>query len=160
MAAIQACSRRIFASLSSISRSARGSMKPGSFRSEGSQILIEATSNQVNHHGGYTGMQPQDFRKLVLDIAKRTGLDEARIILGGDHLGPNPWQERPATEAMAEAERMVQAYVRAGFEKIHLDASMACADDPHPLPGETVAKRAAILCAAAEKVAGVGGGEK
>jgi D-tagatose-1,6-bisphosphate aldolase subunit GatZ/KbaZ len=121
---------------------------------EGSQILIEATSNQVNHHGGYTGMQPQDFRKLVLDIAKRTGLDESRIILGGDHLGPNPWQKRPATEAMAEAERMVQAYVRAGFEKIHLDASMACADDPHPLPGETVAKRAAILCAAAEKVAG------
>src|SRR5208282_1787388 len=87
---------------------------------DGSQILIEATSNQVNHHGGYTGMQPQDFRKLFLDIAKRTGLDESRIILGGDHLGPNPWQKRLAADAMAEAERMVQAYVRAGFEKIHL----------------------------------------
>jgi D-tagatose-1,6-bisphosphate aldolase subunit GatZ/KbaZ len=41
---------------------------------DGSEILIEATSNQVNHHGGYTGMQPEDFRKLVLDIAKRKGL--------------------------------------------------------------------------------------
>lgn len=120
---------------------------------DGSEILIEATSNQVNHHGGYTGMQPEDFRKLVLDIAKRKGLDEDRIILGGDHLGPNPWQKQPAETAMAEAEKMVQAYVRAGFEKIHLDASMSCAGDPHPLPGETVARRAATLCAAAEKAA-------
>jgi D-tagatose-1,6-bisphosphate aldolase subunit GatZ/KbaZ len=44
--------------------------------------------------------------------------------------------------------------VRAGFEKIHLDASMSCGDDPHPLPGETVAHRAAALCAVAEKAAG------
>ena len=121
---------------------------------DNSEVLIEATSNQVNHHGGYTGMQPHDFRRLVFDIATRKGLDQSRIILGGDHLGPNPWQKQPAAEAMAEAERMVDAYVKAGFEKIHLDASMACAGDPHPLPGETVARRAAILCAAAEKVAG------
>lgn len=121
---------------------------------DGSPILIEATSNQVNHHGGYTGMQPLDFRNLVLEIAAGKGLDESRIILGGDHLGPNPWQKQPAAEAMIEAERMVEAYVLAGFEKIHLDASMACAGDPHPLPGETVARRAAALCAAAERVAG------
>lgn len=119
-----------------------------------SEILIEATSNQVNHHGGYTGMQPEDFRRLVLEIAKRKGLDATRVILGGDHLGPNPWQKQPATEAMAEAEQMVQAYVRAGFEKIHLDASMSCAGDPHPLSNETVARRAAALCVAAERVAG------
>lgn len=117
-----------------------------------SEILIEATSNQVNHHGGYTGMQPEDFRRLVLEIAGRKGFDSTRVILGGDHLGPSPWQKQPAKEAMAEAEQMVQAYVRAGFEKIHLDASMSCAGDPHPLPNETVARRAAALCAVAEKV--------
>jgi D-tagatose-1,6-bisphosphate aldolase subunit GatZ/KbaZ len=55
---------------------------------------------------------------------------------------------------MREAELTVQAYVRAGFQKIHLDASMACADDPGPLPGETVARRAAVLCAAAEQASG------
>lgn len=121
---------------------------------DGSEILIEATSNQVNHHGGYTGMQPEDFRKLVLGIAKRKVFDEDRIILGGDHLGPNPWQKQPAEKAMAEAEKMVEAYVHSGFEKIHLDASMSCAGDPHTLPGETVARRAAILCAAAERMAG------
>jgi D-tagatose-1,6-bisphosphate aldolase subunit GatZ/KbaZ len=121
---------------------------------DGSDLLIEATSNQVNHRGGYTGMQPDDFRRLVYEIAARKGLDKFRLILGGDHLGPNPWQRQPAAEAMSEAKEMVGAYVRAGFRKIHLDASMSCADDPHPLPGETVARRAAALCAVAEKAAG------
>ena len=54
-------------------------------------------------------------------------------------------------DAMREAERTVEAYARAGFQKIHLDASMACADDRSPLEGEVVATRAAILCAAAEQ---------
>jgi D-tagatose-1,6-bisphosphate aldolase subunit GatZ/KbaZ len=122
---------------------------------DGSDPLIEATSNQVNHRGGYTGMQPDDFHNLVCGIAARKGFDQSRLILGGDHLGPNPWQMQPAAEAMDEARQMVEAYVRAGFQKIHLDASMSCGDDPHPLPGETVARRAAILCAVAEKAAGV-----
>jgi D-tagatose-1,6-bisphosphate aldolase subunit GatZ/KbaZ len=55
---------------------------------------------------------------------------------------------------MEAAERTVEAYARAGFLKIHLDASMACADDRSPLDGETVARRAAILCAAAERASG------
>ena len=121
---------------------------------DGSDLLIEATSNQVNHRGGYTGMLPEDFRLRVTDIAAGKKFDESRLILGGDHLGPNPWQKQPALEAMREAERTVQAYVRAGFQKIHLDASMACADDRGPLTGETIARRAAVLCAAAEQVSG------
>jgi len=121
---------------------------------DGSPLLIEATSNQVNHRGGYTGMQPAEFRQLVAEIAGRRGLSESRLILGGDHLGPNPWQKLPAEEAMLEAELMVEAYVRAGFQKIHLDASMACGGDPTPLPEETIARRAARLCAAAERVSG------
>jgi hypothetical protein len=32
-------------------------------------LLIEATSNQVNHRGGYTGMQPENFYRRVVDIA-------------------------------------------------------------------------------------------
>jgi len=119
-----------------------------------SDVLIEATSNQVNHLGGYTGMLPEDFRRRVIDIAAGKGFDESRLILGGDHLGPNPWQKQPAPAAMGEAVRMVEAYVRAGFQKIHLDASMACADDRVPLADETVARRAAVLCAAAEQASG------
>lgn len=123
---------------------------------DGSDLLIEATSNQVNHLGGYTGMKPEDFVKRTRAIADRKGLDPSRLILGGDHLGPNPWQKQPAEIAMPEAVLMVEAYVRAGFEKIHLDASMACAGEPSPLSNETVARRAAILCEAAEKASGKG----
>jgi D-tagatose-1,6-bisphosphate aldolase subunit GatZ/KbaZ len=113
-------------------------------------VLIEATSNQVNQDGGYTGMTPVAFRDFVLEIAARVGLDAGRIILGGDHLGPNPWTGLQAREAMAGAEIMVAAYVAAGFRKVHLDCSMPCADDPPRLDDAVVAARAARLCAAAE----------
>ena len=116
-------------------------------------ILIEATCNQVNQHGGYTGMTPAGFRAFVEGLALEAGVDAGRIILGGDHLGPNPWKGRPAAQAMTEARAMVRAYVEAGFDKIHLDASMACADD-RALSEEAMAERAAELCAVAEAVRG------
>jgi D-tagatose 6-phosphate 4-epimerase len=113
-------------------------------------VLIEATCNQVNQDGGYTGMTPATFRIFVLQIAQREGYDPATLILGGDHLGPNPWTHLPAADAMARACTMVAAYVQAGFGKIHLDCSMSCADDPTPLPGHVVAARNAALAAVAE----------
>jgi D-tagatose-1,6-bisphosphate aldolase subunit GatZ/KbaZ len=121
--------------------------------------LIEATSNQVNQDGGYTGMTPADFRRFVGAIAGRVGVPMDRVVLGGDHLGPNAWQDRPAADAMKRAEVMIADYVRAGFRKIHLDCSMACADDPSPLSDETVALRAAQLCAVAERAHAAVGGE-
>jgi D-tagatose-1,6-bisphosphate aldolase subunit GatZ/KbaZ len=113
-------------------------------------VLIEATSNQVNQDGGYTGMVPADYREFVLAIADRVGFARERVALGGDHLGPNAWTNLPAVEAMAKAEVMVADYAAAGFGKIHLDCSMSCADDPVPLPERTIAERAARLCASAE----------
>lgn len=122
-------------------------------REGGTTALIEATCNQVNHQGGYTGMTPADFAAFVHGIAERVGLPRGRIILGGDHLGPNPWKALPAEEAMAEAELMVSAFLRAGFLKIHLDASMGCAGEPAALPDALVAERAARLAVVAERVA-------
>jgi D-tagatose 6-phosphate 4-epimerase len=113
-------------------------------------VLIEATCNQVNHEGGYTGMTPADFRQFVLGIASRSGFDAERLILGGDHLGPNPWKHLPAEQAMARAELMLEAYARAGFSKIHLDASMACLGESEPLAGALIAERAARLAAVVE----------
>lgn len=113
--------------------------------------LIEATSNQVNQFGGYTGMTPADFKRFVFGIADRVGFPRGRVLLGGDHLGPNTWRHLPADEAMQHAQTLVADYVRAGFRKIHLDASMRCADDPAPLTDDTVAGRAARLCLAAEQ---------
>lgn len=91
-------------------------------RDDGSPLLIEATCNQVNHQGGYTGMTPVDFRREVEALAARTGFALEALVLGGDHLGPNPWRHLRAKEAMQEAATMVAAYVAAGFTKIHLDA--------------------------------------
>ena len=113
-------------------------------------VLIEATCNQVNQDGGYTGMRPADFRRFVEAIATQEGFDPANLILGGDHLGPNPWQDLPAERAMAKACTMIAADAAAGFKKLHLDASMSCADDPTPLPDATIAARSARLAAVAE----------
>lgn len=122
-------------------------------RQDGTATLIEATANQVNQFGGYTGMKPADFRPYIEQIAAQAGFPARDIILGGDHLGPVCWRHEPAARAMAQARDLVSAYVAAGFQKIHLDTSMACADDPEALPDETVAARAAKLCEVAETTA-------
>jgi D-tagatose-1,6-bisphosphate aldolase subunit GatZ/KbaZ len=112
--------------------------------------LIEATSNQVNQDGGYTGLRPAQYRDLVWGMADEAGLPRERVVLGGDHLGPNCWQTRTAEAALDKAAVMISEYVRAGFRKIHLDCSMSCGDDPHALPDEVIAERTALLCARAE----------
>ncbi|MEZ5776906.1 MAG: class II D-tagatose-bisphosphate aldolase, non-catalytic subunit [Paracoccaceae bacterium] len=119
-------------------------------REAGQVALLEATCNQVNQDGGYTGMTPADFVGLVKNAARAEGVADGTILLGGDHLGPQPWRHLPAASAMAKAEAMVAGYVAAGFQKIHLDCSMRCADDPATLPEATIAERAAILASAAE----------
>lgn len=112
----------------------------------GAPVLIEATANQVNQFGGYTGMKPKDFYDLVRQMAADAGLPEEQLILGGDHLGPLTWQHLPETEAMELAKALVYEYARAGFTKIHLDTSMKLSSDPEgPLPVHTVARRGAVL---------------
>jgi D-tagatose-1,6-bisphosphate aldolase subunit GatZ/KbaZ len=125
----------------------------------GGVALIEATSNQVNQDGGYTGMRPRDFAQLVQGMASAIGLPAERLILGGDHLGPNCWQHLDAELAMLRSERLIADYVTAGFRKIHLDCSMSCGGDPLPLSDATVAARAARLCAVAEQAWREVGGE-
>ena len=101
-------------------------------------ILIESTSNQVDQFGGYTGMTPSDFVNFVYNLADEVDFSKDDILLGGDHLGPNTWQSEDASSAMKKALVLIEEYVKAGYQKIHLDASMFCADDEgdrhQPLP--------------------------
>jgi D-tagatose-1,6-bisphosphate aldolase subunit GatZ/KbaZ len=124
---------------------------------DGTSVLIESTSNQVDQFGGYTGMTPADFVNYVSAIARSVELPLDRLILGGDHLGPNAWQKEPAEQAMSKARQLIEDYVKAGYRKIHLDTSMRCADDPGekhaPLAVEIIARRAVALCEVAEKSA-------
>jgi D-tagatose-1,6-bisphosphate aldolase subunit GatZ/KbaZ len=116
-----------------------------------SMLCIESTSNQVNQFGGYTGLTPAQFAQYMLSIARRVGFPSERILLGGDHLGPYPWRAEPGRTALEKARTLVRDCVLAGYAKIHLDASMGCADDGGGPPGdEVVAERAAELCRAAE----------
>jgi D-tagatose-1,6-bisphosphate aldolase subunit GatZ/KbaZ len=125
----------------------------------GGMALIEATSNQVNQDGGYTGMRPAAFRDRLLAIASAVGLAHDRVLLGGDHLGPNCWQRLASPTALQKAAVMVEEYVTAGFRKIHLDCSMACADDPQALGDDAIAERNARLCGIAEAAWHRAGGE-
>jgi D-tagatose-1,6-bisphosphate aldolase subunit GatZ/KbaZ len=118
-------------------------------------VLIESTCNQVNQFGGYIGMKPLDFANFIFSIADTVKFPKNKIILGGDHLGPNPWKKETSQNAMEKACSMVKEYALAGFSKIHLDASMCLADDSEEKDGtlnsEIIAEREAKLCFEAEK---------
>ena len=104
-------------------------------------FLVESTSSQVNQEGGYTGQAPQAFVDFVYSTARRAGFSVDQIVLGGDHLGPFPWRNQDASIAMEKAYVLVRACVLAGYQKIHLDASMPCADDPQNILDTEVVAR-------------------
>ena len=117
-----------------------------------SYCLIEATANQVDQYGGYTGMKPADFKLFVERLAKEENIGMDRVILGGDHLGPLTFAHLNEEEAMKEAMVLVHDYVRAGFSKIHIDTSMKVKDDDQNtrLTDETIARRGAMLARVCE----------
>ena len=51
-------------------------------RDHGSCLLLEATCNQVNQFGGYTGMQPRDFVAYLHDLAAQAAFPAEKLILG------------------------------------------------------------------------------
>ncbi len=114
---------------------------------ENSVACIEATANQCDQNGGYTGMTPMDFKNFVMAEADKINLDHNAIFLGGDHLGPLTWTHLNEEEAMANAKELIRQYVLAGFTKIHVDTSMKVASDDANtrLSDEIIAKRGATL---------------
>lgn len=103
-------------------------------KEEGFTLAVEATANQVDQFGGYTGMRPADYAAMVEAIAADEGVLADRYILGGDHLGPLTRCGEPEEKAMPFAKELVRQYVLAGFTKIHLDTSMRLASDDQQIP--------------------------
>ncbi|MEZ5803726.1 MAG: class II D-tagatose-bisphosphate aldolase, non-catalytic subunit [Rhizobiaceae bacterium] len=116
-------------------------------------LLVEATSNQVNQFGGYTGMKADDFIGFVANICARAGLPRERVIFGGDHLGPQAWRDQDAETAMAHAADLVRSFVEAGFTKIHLDCSEGCRGEDAQVSDAVSAERTARLAAVCEQYA-------
>lgn len=121
-------------------------------RKYGTPVLIEATANQVDQFGGYSGMKPADFVEFVGRLVDEVGIDPRLVLLGGDHLGPLTFAREDEAQAMEKASVLVREYVLAGFSKIHIDTSMRLGSDKkgEPLTDETIARRGAELCRAAE----------
>ncbi len=111
------------------------------------KVLLEATSNQVNQFGGYTGMKPVDYRNYIYRLAEEISCPKEYIILGGDHLGPLVWCGENEEEAMSKAKELVRLFTLAGYTKIHLDTSMRLgSDNPlEDLKDETIARRGVEL---------------
>ena len=123
-------------------------------RNAGQPLLVEATANQVNQFGGYTGMTPATFAAHLRSMAETLGLPRENLLLGADHLGPYVWKNEPAAAAMTKAAELARLCVASGFHKIHLDGAFGCIDDPpQGLALETVAERTAVLCRATETAA-------
>lgn len=116
-------------------------------------VLIEATANQVNQFGGYTGMTPKDFALWIRSLAEQMGIAPENVILGGDHLGPLVWRKENSREAMEKAEDLVAQFVEAGFQKIHIDTSMPLGTDQADgvFSHELIAQRSARLAAVCEE---------
>ena len=121
---------------------------------DGQPLLVESTVNQVNQFGGYTGMRPADFAAFLDGLRSAAALPPDRLLLGADHLGPFPWRGEPAAQAMRKASELAAECVRAGYRKLHLDASMPLGGDLTVARGgldpALVARREAELAAAAE----------
>lgn len=109
--------------------------------------VIEATANQVDQYGGYTGMKPVDFKNMVYRLADEVGFDKKNIILGGDHLGPLTFAHLGEEKAMEESRVLVREYVKAGFTKIHIDTSMRIKGDSETekLSDDVIARRGSEL---------------
>ena len=122
-------------------------------KAQGRPILVEATSNQVNQFGGYTGMTPAEFIAYVRDLACDLAVDPPLVGFGGDASGPQVWRSAEAGTAMGQARDLMRAYVEAGFTKIHLDCSEGCAGEPAQVDDELSAARAADLAAVCEEYA-------
>ncbi|HHP7236057.1 MAG TPA: class II D-tagatose-bisphosphate aldolase non-catalytic subunit [Desulfobacterales bacterium] len=115
---------------------------------EGRSLLIEASANQVNQDGGYTGMTPAMFAEQVRRLAKQEGYPIDRILIGADHLGPHVWKQEPPGKALEKSAELARQCVAAGFGKIHLDTLTGVVRNPAAAAGH-----AAQLCRAAETAA-------
>ncbi|MDF2557565.1 MAG: tagatose-bisphosphate aldolase [Bacillales bacterium] len=120
-------------------------------RNSSMYLMIEATANQVDQFGGYTGMKPIDFKRYVEKLCVDNNFPFERVILGGDHLGPLTWKNQQSSVAMNHAKELIRQYVLAGFTKIHIDTSMPLVDDGPVFGDEIIAERAGVLCKVAEE---------
>jgi tagatose-1,6-bisphosphate aldolase non-catalytic subunit AgaZ/GatZ len=91
-------------------------------------IILTCTMNQVDLDGGYTTWTQFDFVKLVREEARKVEFD-GPIIIASDHYGPWLKDEHARKglsfdETMDGVKRSLEACLEAGFDYLHIDATM------------------------------------
>lgn len=91
-------------------------------------IYFAATLNQIDCDGGYTGMRPDEFVKLVRMEAAAVNFDGIYIVAidhGGPWLKDKQRTEKWSTEAaMDGVKRSFEAALLAGYDLIHVDPTV------------------------------------
>ncbi|MDC6366803.1 MULTISPECIES: class II D-tagatose-bisphosphate aldolase non-catalytic subunit [Flavobacteriaceae] len=91
-------------------------------------IKFATTLNQVDRDGGYTGLTPHQFVKIVRQEARSINL-QSPIIIAIDHGGP--WlkdkhrkEELSLEKAMEEVKLSFETAIDAGYDLIHVDPTI------------------------------------
>ena len=129
------------------SAGAAGGARGGAGR--GRSRAHRGTANQVNQHGGYTGLPPGAFRDLVSAWPTRRGCRASACCWGG-----SPGTERLAGPAGGRGARASRRHGRGVRERAATPRSTSTAlcpaRRPRALSDAVVAERTAALCALAE----------
>ena len=122
-------------------------------------VIYIASLNQVDVDGGYTGWTPEEFKAYVFKAVKDLGVgSEIPIILQLDHGGPWLKDKHIALnysyhEAVDNFLKSLEAFIKAGFNLIHIDATVDMEKSDRFAELETAANRTADLISYAEEFA-------
>jgi len=91
-------------------------------------LYFNASLNQVDRDGGYTGWTPSSFKTYVLQVAREHGF-KGPTILQLDHGGPWLKDEHIArnysySQALNDFLKSLEAFIEAGFNVIHIDTTV------------------------------------
>jgi tagatose-1,6-bisphosphate aldolase non-catalytic subunit AgaZ/GatZ len=91
-------------------------------------LMFVATLNQIDIDGGYTGLTPRDFVKLVEKEVEKQEYN-GPVIIALDHGGP--WlKDKHVTErynfeeAMDWTMKSIEACIKAGYDLLHIDTTI------------------------------------
>ncbi len=87
-------------------------------------VAFELTKTEGGLDGGYTGQTPELFASTVIDYAQRFGFTRP-FVIHADHLTVHDATPRE----FAEAERLLEAQIMAGFTSFAIDASFNQLDE-------------------------------
>lgn len=114
-------------------------------------LLVEATSNQVDQFGGYTGMTPADFRDRLYELAAQCHFPAQRLILGATIWAPTAGRGNRPSRPWPMPGISSPAMSLPGSRRSTSTAACPVRAIPFPLTDELVAERAARLAQIAEQ---------